>query len=344
MRSCILVFLCFLVNPFELLAEKDKLAFEKNSEILVITNRVTHLTTSKSPIFENTVDTSGQLKFYTVRKDDERNLELFEMTSSDLVSKMVTTYNNWVLFVHGDSKTFEDAVLRGFKIQELHHVNVVVFSWPSKQNRVVGSKNFRISKKHVEQSLEHFSYLIHFFKHIRESHHIFFKKHSLSLFMHSLGNYYLELFIKKKQPLKSTPIVFDNIIINAAAVSQRHHKSWVNQLQMQENIFIISNTHDFNLKGLRLFAMRGRQLGEVVRVPFSEKAYYINFTRSVGFRFPTGTTHTYFINAIPKKSDNIRLFYTEILHGRMPDLTDEQRFEISKKHKEKVFPVFKKLN
>jgi len=147
------------------------------------------------------------------------------------------------------------------------------------------------------------------------------------MFLHSLGNYYLENLVIQTKSLCGPPAVFDNLVLNAAAVNQEQHNEWVEKLNFQHRIYITSNVSDFNLKGARIFTKDGKQLGEKIKPPLAETAIYVNFTKAVGFRFPTGTTHTYFIGEVPDKSMNIRQFYKDIMHGLEPDLQDAQMFK-----------------
>lgn len=295
------------------------------AEILVITNRPSASADSIYPFF-NSVDESGSLKYLRVNKSSDKNLSVLKLDSVEFFKEIVDTPKNWVLFVHGDSKTFEQAVERGLKIQKLHDVRVIVFSWSSKDTEINGLRNLYTSQDNVVKSISHFNSVICSIKQLREEHQEFWDDHKLSLFLHSLGNYYLQKMVELGWlPVEPSPI-FDNIIINAAAVHQRNHKEWVEQLMCASNIFIVSNRHDVNLKGARIFTPAGRQLGEDVRLPLADNAIYINFSRSVGFRFPTFDTHTYFINTIPLKSENIRYFYSEILNGFIPDFYDFSRF------------------
>ena len=107
----------------------------------------------------------------------------------------------------------------------------------------------------------------------------------------------------------------------------RHHNEWVGKLQFQHRIYITSNVSDFNLKGVRIFTKDGKQLGEKIKPPLNATAIYVNFTKAVGFRFPTGTTHTYFLGEVPDKSMSIRLFFEDIMHGLEPDLHDARMFK-----------------
>ncbi len=297
----------------------------KNAEILVVTNRPSVSTESIYP-FLNKVCESNYLRYLRVNKSSDSNYEVVSLDSADFFSEVISIQENWLLFVHGDSKTFEQAVQRGIKIQNLHNVRVIVFSWSSKDSNLNGLRNLYTSQENVAKSVGHFNSIICSIKQLREEHRDFWEEHKLSLFLHSLGNYYLQKMVELDWlPIEPSPI-FDNIIINAAAVNQRYHKEWVEKLRCASNIFIISNRHDVNLKGARIFTRAGRQLGEDVRMPLAGNAIYINFSRSVGFRFPTFDTHTYFINSIPLKSENIRYFYTEIFNGIIPDFNDISRF------------------
>ena len=132
--------------------------------------------------------------------------------------------------------------------------------------------------------------------------------------------------VKQKRALKHQEVLFDNLIINAAAVNQEGHKDWVEQLNFQNNIYITNNRQDFNLKGVRIFTKDGKQLGEVIEAPAAKNADYIQFTEAVGFRTPTGTTHTYFIGEVANESNNIKQFYKELFHGEKIDLSDTNRF------------------
>ena len=301
------------------------LSVNKNSEILVVTNRPSVSTDNIYP-FLNMVCESSSLRYLRVKKSSENNYEVGNLDSVDFFSEIISIQENWLLFVHGDSKTFEQAVERGLKIQNLHNVRVIVFSWSSKDPEINGLRNLYTSQDNVVKSISHFNSIICSIKKLREEHQGFWEEHKLSLFLHSLGNYYLQKMVELDWlPIEPSP-VFENIIINAAAVNQRNHKEWVEKLRCASNIFIISNRHDVNLKGARIFTPAGRQLGEDVMLPLANNAIYINFSRSVGFRFPTFDTHTYFINSIPLKSENIRYFYTEIFNGIVPDFNDLSRF------------------
>ncbi|MBS4014424.1 MAG: hypothetical protein KGZ97_11835 [Bacteroidetes bacterium] len=111
---------------------------------------------------------------------------------------------------------------------------------------------------------------------------------------------------------------------------QYNHKEWLEKIKCNNQIYVISNRHDFNLKGARIFTLAGKQLGEVLHKPLAPNANYINFSRSVGLRFPSYLSHTFFIGKIPQQSENIRKFYHDLMHGKSPDFDNEKSFVIRK--------------
>jgi hypothetical protein len=305
-------------------AYADRLA--AGTSIYVITNRAvdsSHINQS----FLNQVKSDPSLTFLQVIYRGNDSLEMVPMDSTRFLSGIHGNYNDWLLFVHGDSKTFRQAVMRGFDIQELHDVNVIVFSWPSKDPEINGIKNFKNSRQNVIASNGHFTSVICLMRSFRELNPAFQSGARLSMFLHSLGNYYLENLVIQTKSFCGPPAVFDNLVLNAAAVNQEHHNEWVRKLNFQQRIYITSNVSDFNLKGVRIFTKDGKQLGEKIKPQLAETAIYVNFTKAVGFRFPTGTTHTYFIGEVPDKSINIRLFFKDIMHGLEPDLQDARMFK-----------------
>ena len=328
-RNLILLMAFFLsMDAFLFAQETESLYFnelKKGSTILAITNRVEN-PESSGPRYVNEVRDDGLLDFLNITLIDIDSLGVVRMDTSGFISAMRGNANDWLLFVHGDSKTFQQAVMRGFDIQHLYNVNVVVFSWPSRDVDVNGLKNFRISSENVVSSGEGFIELLKFMKRVRRALDEISPDIRLSVFNHSLGNYFIKRLPPELAEDHGMKGLFDNLVLNAAAVNQENHKQWVEELNFQQRIYITSNRKDFNLKGLHIFTNEGAQLGEKIKGPMAANACYINFSEAVGFRFPTGTTHTYFIGEIPDESMNIKTFYREILHGREAALDDEDMF------------------
>jgi len=297
-----------------------------NDPILpLITNRKVDTLQHDWRILQNEIDHRNSLKVFIA---DARGDSIYcnQGTTLSLSYLFSQPGNDWVLLIHGDSKAPVDAAVRGLEVQNLHNVKVIVFSWPSKMSTQNGLKNFRNSKGNVRAGLPQFRELLLTMQKYRNS-HIWPEENNLSLFMHSLGNYYLELSVKEGILEGIDPELFDNVIINAAAVELEGHDAWVEDLSISERIYIISNARDFNLSGARLFTSAGKQLGGPLELPLAENAIYINFTEAVGFKLPTWVSHTYFVGEMPSKSSNIKNFYSTIFHGHEKDLNNQKMFK-----------------
>ena len=330
LQFLLLTITCLYVNTSTSFAQVIESTFKhptyQEPDIFVITNRQTDTSNAKFA-FINYANTDSSLTFFRVNASSTDSLLLNSLDSTSFLAEISEIKNqDWLLFVHGDSKTFEEAVIGGLNIQNTHRIRVIVFAWPSKDINLHGLKNFNTSYQNVGKSVNHFNSVLRTMVSLRNSPTNFLNENHLSLFFHSLGNYFLDRMGNNNMLFETRPLLFDNVIINAAAVEQKNHTKWVEQLQFQKNIFINSNQRDFNLNGLRMTPNHGKQLGQRVKHPFANNAIYFNFTKSVGFRIPTGPSHTYFIGKIPERNKNICLIYSEMLHGHMPDLTDETRF------------------
>ena len=292
----------------------------------LITNRLVDTIQDDWMVLKNEIDHRNPLKVFTV---EARNDSMFCNKTGDitLTDFFRQAGHDWVLLIHGDSKAPVDAAVRGMEIQNLHQVKVLVFSWPSKKDTENGLNNYKNSRKNVEDGLAHLRELLLLVQKYKQS-YIWPEENKLSLFMHSLGNYYLEQAVKENILGGLDSNLFDNIIINAAAVEQEGHAIWVEKLKISKRIYIISNEKDFNLSGARIFTKAHKQLGGPVELPLASNAIYINFTEAVGFKLPTWVSHTYFVGEMPAKSRNIRNFYTTIFHGDEPDFSNPEMFKL----------------
>ncbi|WP_027421290.1 alpha/beta hydrolase [Crocinitomix catalasitica] len=298
--------------------------------LYVVTNRTVD-STREDLYFSNQVNENASLVYLSVTLNESEETVSHALTYDDFMTQVCLKTSDWLLFVHGDSKTYEQSVKRGFKIQKTHNINVIVFSWPSKVKDLTGLKNLNNSKRNVLKSMHHFNELLSFMDVFKKSNKAFEEQAKLSMLLHSLGNLYLENIVNDATEEIEHEIIFENIIINSAAVNQKKHKAWVEKIALQKRIYITNNKSDFNLKGLHIFSRSGNQLGEKAKLPIAKNANYVQFSKAVGFRFPTGTTHTYFIGNIPNESENIRSFYSDSFHGLEIDFSQQNQFILSKK-------------
>jgi esterase/lipase superfamily enzyme len=141
-------------------------------------------------------------------------------------------------------------------IQNLYHVKVLVFSWPSEKGKGNGLKNFNNSKEYVVSSAGKFKELLLLIEDYKKKHQWPEKTYHLSLFLHSHGNYYLERLVKYNLFDELDSNLFNNLIINAPAVNQENHANWLDRLNIQKRIYIASNKKDFNLNGKNIYRFR----------------------------------------------------------------------------------------
>jgi hypothetical protein len=247
-------------------------------------------------------------------------------TNFESAIKQLDKKCDFVLYVHGDGATFNETLERSLILRDLYNVNVISFFWPSKVPDLNGLENFKNSCNNVKKYQAFFKSFLDMFQNYKESNSSDFTNLHSTLFFHSLGNYYLENLIHDSLCANFSKTLFDNIVLNAAAVPEKKHKDWVEKIKFQKNIFITSNKRDFSLNGVRVFADGEKQLGERVKKPLAKNAIYINFTDVIGLQIKEGHSHTYFLGKAINESQNIWNFYNKILHGGFPDLYDKTMF------------------
>lgn len=298
---------------------------ESDYKILIATNRTISDLGDSDFIAELDYSNSGSFSFITANGNEE-NWTYTKETSFESMFKQEFKHNDWLVFIHGDSKTLQTAVDRAKEIQKLHNVNILIYSWPSKDPEVSPFKNFKISYSNVELASPYFKNFLTMIDNLKKSDDSPFQDENISLFLHSLGNYYLERMVNDNLHTGLDENLFDNLIINAAAVEEKGHKEWVEQLNFSRRIYINSNDDDFSLTGLRIISPLGRQLGEGPRSDYAENAFYVNFTEAVGFPGSMGPSHSYYFASITEKSENIKQFYTGVFHGYEAQLENNQLF------------------
>jgi hypothetical protein len=246
--------------------------------------------------------------------------------SFDLALEQLDKKSDYVIYVHGDGATFNETLERSLLIRDIYNVNVVSFFWPSKVPELNGLENFKNSRDNVKKYLSYFKSFLEMFQNYKNNNSAAFANIHSTLFLHSLGNYFIENLVRDSMHTNFNKNLFDNVVLNAAAVPQKKHKEWVEKLKFQKKIFITSNKKDFNLNGVRLFTKGEKQLGERVKKPLAKNAVYINFTKAIGLQIKESHSHTYFLGKAINESHNIWNFYNEILHDRFPDLYDNTMF------------------
>jgi hypothetical protein len=217
-----------------------------------------------------------------------------------------------LLFVHGHGKSMPSVLTRASRIRDKYGVTVVVFDWPSM------NMNFNTSLSRVRRCGENFYNLLLQFDRYREQMQV---GQSLTLMLHSLGNYFItHLVVNGNNQYLDRPI-FDNIIMNSAAVRSREHGKVLSQIRFTRRLYVVINRNDRVLRGAQLLTS-GRMLGNEVMKPLASGAVYVDFT------CVAGTEHTYFTgyNDFEYSQPAIGYFFDEAIHGRKVDFRDRTLF------------------
>ena len=315
-----LVFVFFSQDSFaqEILYKYEGQAYKKS--VVSVTNRTMVKLSDTSFILEASVDTTHQLKYFKSYFDgNEWTHEQFNSLAELMNSE--NEYRDWLVFVHGFGKTFQTAVVTTSEIQDLHQVNILMFSWPAIDPDISMFKNLKTAMKNIESGDRDFRKLVNEIAFLRETSDPSVANQNVSMIFHSMGNYFVERFGSDTINNKIDKPVFDNLVINSAAVGAKGHNIWVENLSIQKRIYINSNGGDLNLAGFNLITRFGVQLGEMPVAPLAKNANYVNFTSAVGLRGP-GPSHSYYYSKITDESQNIRLFYYNLFHGRDIDFSN----------------------
>lgn len=305
-------------------------AKQPDSCLWIVTNRIKAPEKENDALFGSTLDPEGRLRYtkachcpggrwiYQIRPD-------FTALLSDMPGN-----RDIVINVHGDHKTFDEAAERGWQISDEYNVSVLLFTWPSELPDATGARNFKNSKSNVRTSAPDFYRFLKLVEKSKEQKSSPLHNNHITLFHHSLGNYFLQRLVEDPDiELDLDRHLIDNLVLNAAAVNAKNHIAWLEKLNFQKRLFVISNKKDFNLNGVRIFTSDGRQLGERLDLPLAGTAVYINFSGAVGFKIPTGLSHTYFIGEVPEEVPNIRKFYRSLFHGEGIDVSNPTMFRIN---------------
>ncbi len=240
---------------------------------------------------------------------------IMEVASLEVALQKSGCTKEVVTFVHGDGKDFPLAINRATDIRLLFDIPVIAFDVPSLLPESNKIRNFYNSKRNYKESVDLFATYLRALGKIKENQ----PNLNFVLHMHSLGNYvYMESL--KQNRLNDCPVVFETILMNAAAVKQKRHRRWLEKSNIQKNIYITYNKKDHTLNGAHLITFR-KQLGERLKKPLAGNAQYINFQNIAN------KEHNYYRNTgLFKSYPNIKQFYMDILHGELIPLEDKSRF------------------
>ena len=309
----LLIFLTGLLNSQEIISI-DEIAVEK-PHVYVVTNRALIESHDSMMVFRSAPATDQKHHYFMAQPGEEQWIYAPCPSLNELLSDKLE-YRDLLVFVHGDGKTLQSATERAMEIQDLYQVNVLVYAWPSRDMELGAIKNFKTSYQNVETTTSMmFDFLTSLETVIRENDKLDDQK--VTLFYHSLGNYYLEKLVEDGYTNLLADSFANNLIVNAAAVEQQGHHIWLEQIHFAERIIVNSNDDDISLSGLRVLTRLGRQLGESAEQPLASNAIYLDFTEVVGFQ-GMGPSHSYYFAEKIMKIKEVKDYYMTIFHGEGP--------------------------
>ncbi len=309
---------------------REKIEFVKGGlpdsleKIMIVTNRPVKKGESGKYYLENDIERYRKVTYLLASCTGEKWLI---QILPDFLSAIqhVDVGQDLLLFVHGHGKTFCESITRAYQTHNRYDVPLILFDWPSENN------NFNKSIARVRRCGENFYNLLLNLKEYRE--HTMDKDQHISLFAHSLGNYYISHLVVNgnwqyiKEPL------FENVIFNAPAIQAKNHGEIVSRLKIGKRYYVAFNHNDKVLRGAQLITWSA-MLGNVAMKPKNEKVRYVNFTDIAE------KEHTYFAGYHEFEYNNKGLFYfyNTAVHGGEVNL-EKHYFKVNGKLEFMVNPL-----
>jgi hypothetical protein len=305
-----------LTNPYEFTIDyrlKSYLPENASIRFLIISNRDFH--PSQDYYYDRGLSKEGKRYFFIVSQTKDSTY----LTSYNSIESAFSVFNDdkpFLVFVNGHGKNFEHSIYRGIELSERYNLNMIIFDWPTEYYAL------RKTAHNAKRVTANFALSINELNEVFEKRDI---KSNVSVMFHSMGNLIARNMVTKDYLDNIPEDIFQNLILNAAAVRQRNHWKWVDQLDIQERIYIVSNRNDLPLKGVKLLRLT-TPLGAKYSGKLSERAEYINFSEIAD------KEHNIFLGKteVEKKHPNVFTFYQTLFNGSEVDVRNRNEFvEIS---------------
>lgn len=225
-----------------------------------------------------------------------------------------TPYPDFLVYVDGHGKTFNQIIERGIDLTGRFALNLVIFDWPT---------DYLALRKTAYNASEVSAGFITAMRQFNVWQKAHFPAASVSVFFHSMGNQILRNATHRKLLPYLPDDLFSNIILNAAAVRQDNHARWLEKLNKQKRIYVTINKNDRTLHGARLLRM-AEQLGHGHNGRTAGNATYVDFSQVAS------TEHNLFLGRSEAEKANplIFEFYNQVLHGMEANFQNETAYQI----------------
>jgi hypothetical protein len=239
---------------------------------------------------------------------------IMPLKNMDEAAGYLPANRDFLVYVDGHGKTFDQILERGFDLSGRFDINMVMFDWPS---------DYLALRKTAYAAEDVTGNFVMAMRQLDLLHARYYKTSAVSAFFHSMGNNILKN-ATTIQLLKYMPEnLFSNLILNAAAVRQKDHAKWVEKLHLQKRIYITINSNDRTLQGAKLLRI-AHQLGLGTKGSNAKNAHYVNFSSIAT------TEHNLFLgkSRAEKSNQNIFGFYEQALHGKEVNFSNETAYQI----------------
>lgn len=299
-------------NPYEFTMEYhivNMLPENATQRVLIVSNR--EFIPQDNYSYERKVSESG-LRFFFIVSQIGDSTFISSYSSLESALKIFSNNKSFLLFVNGHGKNFEQTISRGFELSDRYDVNMIMFDWPTEYYAL------RKTVRNAKKVTQNFVLTVH---ELNESLIKWKVEPSISVMFHSMGNHIARNMVREGYADQLSDNIFQNLILNAAAVNQRNHREWVDNLNIQKRIYIVSSEDDLPLKGVKILRLT-TPLGSKSKGNPSPKAYYINFSAIAD------KEHNIFIGKTQVESNHPAVFnfYSSLFTGEEIDLTNSNEF------------------
>ncbi|MCW8090759.1 alpha/beta hydrolase [Alteromonas sp. ASW11-130] len=235
--------------------------------------------------------------------------------------RLIETRRNALFFVHGFNQSFVKNLEKAQRIEDLHGVEVIVFSWPSNPGGFPTSE-YRQARRHAQASVSALDATLEKLgQYLKEP----FSKQELqrcgvklSFMAYSLGNFLFQSYVSGTSYDDETN-VFENIILCQADVDNEGHRLWVDKIQAGKRVYVTINENDYVLKWSDTNFQKDR-LGRSATKLNARAAIYFDFTNGAKVE----RTHEMFA---VRENESVRSFFTEVLNGRRAERNTSMKFD-----------------
>lgn len=266
---------------------------------------------TKKEFVDYDYDTTASLKYFIVYYKGNHWTAVPYLSLKDMLDTK-DNFRDFVVFTEGLGKTFTLGIDRATKLMRLYEVDELFFDWPTERPYMKPGKNIKITYQIAPEVAVPYARFLEEFQEYKTAHSQKFQ--TVTLLFHSMGNLLLMYDLQKGLYQNISPGLADNVVLNAACVSQHKHKEWLSKLTFAKNVYVTVNNHDRNLRGATI-VFAAYQLGLKVKPKYCEKVNYVDFSAVLD------NEHNYFlIPSLLKKKPYLKQFYTDVFVGKHPQL------------------------